>query len=135
MRRESTQFFDLNIGDILDAWQPRHAVREIIANALDEQVLSGTSALEITNEAGAWHIRDFGRGLHFEHLRQDENPEKRANSSRVIGKFGFGLKDALATLHRRGVDVEILWSSPGFVDSQAMPPAGWISIATRTRPG
>jgi hypothetical protein len=28
--------FDLNIDKILENWEPKHAVREIIANALDE---------------------------------------------------------------------------------------------------
>src|SRR5262249_18764359 len=30
-----------------------------------------------------------------------------SNSSKVIGKFGLGLKDAVATLHRHGVRIEI----------------------------
>lgn len=32
--------FDLNIEQILESWEIYHAVREMIANALDEQVLS-----------------------------------------------------------------------------------------------
>jgi hypothetical protein len=35
-----------------------------------------------------------------------ENPEKTARLD-IIGKFGFGLKDALGTLYRRGVQIEI----------------------------
>ena len=31
--------FDLNIEKILENWENYHAIREIIANALDEQVL------------------------------------------------------------------------------------------------
>lgn len=50
-----------------------------------------------------WGIRDQGRGLRDDHLRQNENAEKLQNPSKVIGKFGLGLKDALATLHRRGI--------------------------------
>ena len=37
---------------------------------------------------------------------QSENPDKLASQS-VIGKFGIGLKDALATFDRRGVKVLI----------------------------
>lgn len=107
MSGPAPQYFDLNIGDILEAWQPRHAVRELIANALDEQSLTGTRDIVIAEIDGGWSIRDFGRGLNVEHLRQDENEEKLKNAAKVIGKFGFGLKDGLATLHRRGVQVEL----------------------------
>jgi hypothetical protein len=98
--------FDLNIEKILEGWEIRHAIREIIANALDEQVLSRTADVQITQEDGSsWHIRDFGRGLKYEHLTQNENQEKLTNPSMVIGKFGVGLKDALVTLNRNGVNV------------------------------
>lgn len=99
--------FDLNIEKILEGWETCHALREIIANALDEQVLSNTKDVVIAENHGSWHIRDFGRGLKYEHLTQKENPEKLRKSSVVIGKFGVGLKDALATLNRRGIDVRI----------------------------
>ena len=32
--------FDLNIENILENWEVYHAIREIIANALDEQILT-----------------------------------------------------------------------------------------------
>jgi hypothetical protein len=83
-------------------------VREVIANALDEQVLSHTQDISIATDAsGNWHIRDFGRGLRYEYLTQNENAEKRKSAGKVIGKFGVGLKDALATLNRRKVGVLI----------------------------
>ncbi len=34
--------FDLNIDKILDNWEVEHAIREIIANAIDEQKLTGS---------------------------------------------------------------------------------------------
>ena len=81
--------FDLNIEKILEHWEPRHAVREIIANALDEQLLTETGDIEISKEGDeVWQVRDFGRGLAKEHLTQAENPEKLANP-RCIGKFGI----------------------------------------------
>lgn len=40
----SVKAFDLNIEKILENWEVRHAVREIIANALDEQLITGTAA-------------------------------------------------------------------------------------------
>ena len=102
------RLFDLNIEKILEAWDSAHAIRELIANALDEQILSGTQEIDIHKEArGAWVVRDFGRGLRYEHFTQNENPEKLNAVGKVIGKFGIGLKDALATLDRNGVGVEI----------------------------
>jgi len=100
--------FDLNIQKILEGWELCHAVREVIANALDEQALTSTQAAEITKDRnGAWHVRDYGRGLKYEHLTQNENEEKLHNANKVMGKFGVGLKDALATLYRRGVGMKI----------------------------
>jgi hypothetical protein len=34
--------FDLNIDKILENWEVFHAVRELIANAIDEQILTNT---------------------------------------------------------------------------------------------
>lgn len=99
--------FDLNIEKILEDWEIHHAIREIIANAVDEKIITNTKDIEIfKDEDKKWHIRDFGRGLKYEHLTQKENQEKSKNSS-VIGKFGIGLKDALATFDRKGVKVFI----------------------------
>lgn len=98
--------FDLNIGKILEDWEVYHAIREIIANALDEQILTGTPEIQIFKTDNTWCIRDFGRGLNYHHLMQNENPEKTSND-KVIGRFGVGLKDALATLYRHDIRLEI----------------------------
>jgi hypothetical protein len=104
----TTRAFDLNIEEVLENWEVQHALREVIANALDEQVISATAEIEITKDRfGDWLIRDFGRGLRIEHFTLNENKEKLNAPSGVIGKFGVGLKDALATFHRRGVGVLI----------------------------
>src|SRR5882672_812940 len=104
----STRSFDLNIEEVLENWEVEHAIREIIANALDEQVISRTAEIEISKDGeGDWHIRDFGRGLQIEHFTLNENQEKLSAPTGIIGKFGVGLKDALATFHRRGIDVHI----------------------------
>jgi hypothetical protein len=100
--------FDLNIERVLEDWTVPHAIREVIANALDEAALTGTLEPEVDEDAeGNWHVRDHGRGLRYEHLTQNENEEKQANPERVVGKFGVGLKDALATFDRRGVGIRI----------------------------
>ena len=99
--------FDLNIEKILEDWEVYHALREVIANAIDEQLLTKTQEIEITKDKdGNWRIRDYGRGLKYEHLTQKENMEKLTNPN-VIGKFGIGLKDALATFDRRNISVLI----------------------------
>lgn len=100
------KLFDLNIEQVLEHWEPEHAVREIIANALDEQCLTKSQNIEIYKSEGKWHIRDFGRGLQYSHFTQNENQEK-LSSPHLIGKFGVGLKDALAVFHRKGIGVEI----------------------------
>jgi hypothetical protein len=99
--------FDLNVEKILDHWGVPEAVREVIANALDEHALSRTAEPEILKRKDGWHVTDFGRGLRYQHLTQNENPEKKRRSDLVVGKFGVGLKDALATFNRRGIDVRI----------------------------
>ena len=111
----SEKLFDLNIEEMLENWEVHHALREIIANALDERYLSDTEPIEITeDDRGRWHVRDYGRGLEIEDFTLSEDPEKLDASSGVIGSFGVGLKDALATFHRRGVEVEIRSSQGTF---------------------
>ena len=103
------RLFDLNIQRVLEHWSVSEAVREIIANALDEQALTDTSEPEVfRGEDEAWHVRDFGRGLRYEHFTQNEDAEKLRKPNLVIGKFGVGLKDALATFDRHRIGVTIL---------------------------
>lgn len=105
-------------------------MREIIANALDEQTLSKTQDVQIKQDRnGSWHIRDFGRGLKYEHLTQNENQEKLKNPGKVIGKFGVGLKDALATLNRQGKDV-LIRSKFGDITLETMPKHGFSDVVT-----
>jgi hypothetical protein len=124
------RYFDLNIEKILEGWETCHAIREIIANAIDEQVLSRTKDTQITRSGdGSWHIRDFGRGLKYEHLTQNENQEKLKKAGSVIGKFGVGLKDALATLDRQGKDV-LIRSRFGDITLAQMPKHGFSDVVT-----
>lgn len=100
------KLFDLNIEQVLEHWEPEHAVREIVANALDERILTNSQEIEIYKANGTWHIRDYGRGLQYIHFTQNENKEK-TESPNLIGKFGVGLKDALGVFNRKGILVEI----------------------------
>src|SRR5437667_7965756 len=93
--QSGTRFFDLNIDKFLEHWGPAEAVREIIANAVDEQALTNTRDIEIHREAqGVWIVRDYGRGLAPEHLTQNESAEKKraAVAKQLLGRFGVGLK-------------------------------------------
>ena len=97
--------FDLNIDKILENWELPDAIRELIANAIDESIITTTKAPDVyRDQQGWWHVRDYGRGLRYQNLIESEDPEK-INHPGVIGKFGIGLKDALATFDRKGVRV------------------------------
>lgn len=122
--------FDLNIERVLENWTVAHALREVIANALDEQALTGTREPQIFQDAeGRWHVRDWGRGLRYEHLTQNENKEKLTQPDKVVGKFGVGLKDALATFDRHRVAV-LIKSAHGDITTGKQAKHGFADIKT-----
>jgi hypothetical protein len=126
---QAEKTFDLNIERVLEHWPMAFAVRELIANALDEQLMTGTTDPTVTNVGTeAWVIRDFGRGLRYEHLTQKENPEKIKHPA-VIGQFGIGLKDALAVCNRKKVDVTIR-SRYGDITTTVLPKTEFPDVAT-----
>lgn len=121
--------FDLNIEKILENWEAHHAIREIIANALDEQKLTQTEEIKIfKDENNEWHIKDYGRGITIEHFTQNENEEK-LNAEGVIGKFGIGLKDALATFDRKNINVKIISKNGEFTIGKSVK-VGFDEIIT-----
>ena len=114
---------------MLEHWTIPFAIRELIANALDEQALTGTSDPAIFKDGGGnWHVADAGRGVRYEHLTQNENAEKRRHPQ-VIGQFGMGLKDALAVFDRRGVGVEIR-SAHADITTGRRPKEGFPDVVT-----
>lgn len=121
--------FDLNMEKVLENWDISDALREIIANAIDEQLLTSTREIQVFKNSAGWHIRDFGRGLRYQHLTQNENEEKLNNPNLVIGKFGVGLKDALATLDRHQINVSI-FSSHGDITLGKSPKQGFADVIT-----
>ena len=126
---KAEQAFDLNIEKVLEHWTVPFAIRELIANALDEQALTGTADPEIYKDgAGYWHVRDAGRGVRYEHLTQNENAEKRRHPQ-VIGQFGMGLKDALAVFDRRRVGVAIR-SPHAVITTGRRPKEGFPDVIT-----
>ena len=122
------KMFDLNTEKILTNWGASEAVRELIANALDEQKISDTKKIEVKKADGVWKIRDYGRGLKELSLTQNESQEKLARRD-LIGKFGFGLKDALATLNRNKIKVNIMTSNLA-LDLKFSPKADFSHIET-----
>lgn len=127
---EATRKFDLNIERVLEHWTIAYALREVIANALDEAALTGTADPSIFKDEGnVWHIKDVGRGLRYTHLTQKENKEKLQHPELVIGKFGVGLKDALATFDRHHIQVQIL-SSHGDITIGTEPKHGFDDLKT-----
>lgn len=125
----SEQAFDLNVEKVLEHWSVPFAIRELIANALDEQMLTGTAEPVIYKDReGRWHVSDSGRGIRYEHLTQNENAEKRRHP-RVIGQFGMGLKDALAVFDRRGIDV-IIQSPHSTITTGRRPKEGFPDVVT-----
>ena len=131
MSSEWPKEFDLNMEEeLLEAWDASDGIRELIANALDEAALSDTKEPEIfEDKQGRWHIRDYGRGLTHQDLTQGEDEEKLNNPDKVIGKFGVGLKDALAVLYRQDVDVTVHSPYISFTVEQASK-AGFDDIET-----
>jgi Protein of unknown function (DUF2510) len=123
------QAFDLNVEKVLEHWSVPFAIRELIANALDEQMITGSREPAIFKDAdGRWHIADAGRGIRYEHLTQNENAEKLRHPQ-VIGQFGMGLKDALAVFDRRGVAIVI--NSPHAAITTGMrPKEGFPDVIT-----
>ncbi|MDS1002023.1 ATP-binding protein [Clostridium sporogenes] len=105
MDRQQIDIIDLNIGEnYLNDWDVYYAIREIIANALDEQQ---NENIEITykNEEDECIIRDFGSGLKIENFIMMGS--SKISNGNVIGKFGVGLKDALGVLNNNGIQVKI----------------------------
>lgn len=130
MTKTTDRDFDLNIEKVLEGWSVSHAIRELIANALDEQALSRTGEIEIARVGrGTWRIRDLGRGLRHTHLTQNENAQKRQREGEVIGRFGVGLKDALAVLDRRGISVR-LRSAHSEISLVHRPKVGFSDVTT-----
>jgi len=122
--------FDLNIEKVLEHWEIHHAIREIIANAIDEQRLTNTKEIDIfKDKKGNWHIRDYGRGIKHIHLTQKEDDEKLKNPDKVIGKFGVGLKDAFATFDRKNIGITIV-SKFGKITTAKAPKHEFSNIKT-----
>jgi len=104
VNKQLVDIIDLNIGEnYLNDWDVYCAIREIIANALDEQ--KDGNILIIDRSEYEHIIRDFGNGLKIEDfIMMGSN---KATKNDVIGKFGVGLKAALGVLNNNGIEVNV----------------------------
>jgi hypothetical protein len=100
---------DLNIGkSCLDNWEICHAIRELIANAVDEHIHCDIKkTIEIIQDNNNFQIIDFGRGLQQRDFIQQTNKSK-ITDNKYIGQFGIGLKDSLGVLCKNNIKVNIL---------------------------
>ena len=122
-------YFYLNIGAINDTWTVPHAIREFIANSIDETTLSGvTQNPEFTINGNTITIRDYGRGIQPKHFVLDQQDEK-LKSNQVIGKFGVGVKDAISVLisHKKIIQIFSKHARFGFA---MKPKHGFTNIYT-----
>ena len=101
---------DLNMGtECLENWQNEHAIRELIANALDEHVCSKVKqSIDINyhQKQKTIEIIDYGKGITEDNFIHQTNQIKK-NNSKYIGYFGIGLKDSLGVLCKNNVDITI----------------------------
>jgi hypothetical protein len=95
---------ELNIGwNYLSHWDVVKALRELIANALDEKQQVGANVVVgFDHSKGFGYIRDTGRGI-----SQDAFIQQEIKSGNTIGNFGVGMKDAMTVLDREGIEVSL----------------------------
>ncbi|WP_055669715.1 ATP-binding protein [Desnuesiella massiliensis] len=104
VKGEALEYFDLNIGqNYLSDWSASLALREIVANGIDEK---GEGNFDFNwLENGTIIIKDYAEGLKPEQLIFQGYDKRNRNDK--IGKFGFGLKDAIGVLWSENIIVEI----------------------------
>lgn len=99
--------FDLNISNAKAGWNVATAVKEILADCLEEQQITKSSEVEIfKSEDGAWHIRDYGRGMKYTHLARSEYGDNMSYIYKGMST-GESLGDAIGTLDHNGVELII----------------------------
>jgi hypothetical protein len=103
-----TKLIDLNIGtNILEHLTIVDALKELISNAIDEHYMNKINKqIEIFKQDNNWIIKDYGLGIKKKHFTFNINKAKSSDNE-TIGMFGFGLKDAIAILKNKGIDMII----------------------------
>ena len=104
------ELLDLNIKQILSDWKISDAIRELIANAIDEHLITNQTdpiKVDYNEQTKTLVIQDNGRGIKNIHFIQNESNEKKG-AFNTIGKFGIGLKDAIAVLVSHDIKVTFI---------------------------
>ena len=103
-----TNTIDLNIGtQCLENWENHNAIRELIANSLDEHIISKIAQpIAINHSKNKCEIIDYGAGITKSSFIIQSNSNKLSNE-KLIGQFGFGMKDAIAVLCKNDIHVII----------------------------
>jgi len=105
-----TNFFDTNYHpSILDNWGVHHALRELVINAQDANIENDKSFDSIEFNYFSNNkivIKDNGNGLLPDNFIVKKN-KNRVNKEKLVGEFGFGLKDAIAVLIRENCKILI----------------------------
>ncbi|WP_411167742.1 hypothetical protein ACH36K_11360 [Clostridium sp. MB05] len=100
---------DLNIGQsYLSDWNEVLAVKELIANAIDETETGDKDILIEEISKDTWSITNYGNEIIPDNFLMNEG--KKSIKKGKIGKFGIGLKDAIAVLTTRNINIEIITS-------------------------
>lgn len=96
--------FDLNLDKVLAFWTQTDALRELVANALDEHIITKRpDAIQIQHLGNVVTVKDLGRGIRPEHFQFKQSQEKLSGETPgVCGIHGGGLKDSLACLYQKG---------------------------------
>ena len=103
------ELLDLNINEINNNWTINDAIRELVANAIDEHLLAHIpNDIKIIYNDGTktLFISDEGRGIKSTHFIENINKEK-LNNPKVFGKLGINLKNAIAVLVNNHINVTI----------------------------
>ena len=111
-----TKLIDLNIGtNILEHLTIVDALKELISNAIDEHHMNKVyTQIEIFKRNNDWVIKDYGSGIKEKHFTFNINKAKSSDNE-TIGMFGFGLKDAIAILKNKEIDMIIKTKNKIFV--------------------
>jgi hypothetical protein len=103
---------DLNIGQAyLSEWTIDMAIRELIANAIDEAEHGIIDIGKISE--GVWKITNKGSEIKPANFLIKEGEKNKEKGK--IGKFGIGLKDAIGVLMSRGILVKIFTSEYQYI--------------------
>ncbi|MDZ5010644.1 ATP-binding protein, partial [Clostridium perfringens] len=84
------------------------AVKELIANAIDETETGDKDILIEEISKDTWSITNYGNEIIPDNFLMNEG--KKSIKKGKIGKFGIGLKDAIAVLTTRNINIEIITS-------------------------